>query len=272
MSYVSRIRVRTLVAFVCLSVAAPATVLAQGRLSLKSVDQRLKRVETVLDQSLLDLVQQVESLKREIRQLRGELESQAHELEKSRKQNRDLYLDTDQRLSTIENQLNGGAAGGAPAGDDGGGLEINITPGDDNTTGSLSPVQAPSDDEQLAYNNAYRELSGRDYPAAAVAFGEFLKKYPDGSYADNAWYWQGEALYAQRKFDQAIENFSTLVESFPQSPKVPDARLKIGFAFFEQRQYKNARNALSAVQQDYPGRSAAVLARKRLQDMNARGL
>jgi len=52
---------------------------------------------------------------------------------------------------------------------------------------------------------------------------------------------------------------------------VPDARLKIGFALYEQQNFAEARTMLTGVQNDYPGRSAAVLARKRLQKMDADG-
>ena len=103
---------------------------------------------------------------------------------------------------------------------------------------------------------------------AVDAFDGFLREYPVGPYSDNAWYWQGEAHYAERDFDAALQNFAVVVESFPRSPKVPDARLKIGFALYEQQRYEEARAVLTEVQNDYPGRSAAVLARKRLQQMD----
>ena len=281
---------RALLALIIGTLICAGTVNAQGRVSLKTVDQRLQRVEKVMDQSLLDLLQQVEGLKREIKRLRGELEAQAHELERSKKRSRDLYLDTDQRITNIERGV-GSSPAVLP------GVDGNPTPQDDQT-GSLDnlPVfvrdstadppqggeqplpsrvnatRAATPEEQTAYTQAYDLLAARQYDAAVARFGDFLLEYPYGPYSDNAWYWQGEALYAQRKFDAAIENFVTVIESFPQSPKVPDARLKVGFAQFEQRRYKSARNTLTRVQQDYPGRSAAVLARKRLRDMNARGL
>ena len=107
--------------------------------------------------------------------------------------------------------------------------------------------------------------------SAVRSFDEFLVSFPDGPFSDNAWYWQGEAMYAQRIFDAALRNFGVVINSFPQSTKVPDARLKIGFALYEQGRFGEARNILTEVQNDYPGRSAAVLARKRLQKMDRDG-
>ena len=126
--------------------------------------------------------------------------------------------------------------------------------------------------EKAAYTRAYDLLARGQNDSAVTAFDEFLVQFPDGPYSDNAWYWQGEAKYAQRRFDEALRNFSVVVNSFPKSTKVPDARLKIGFALYEQQKFTQARAILTGVQDDYPGRSAAVLARKRLQKMDRESL
>jgi len=126
--------------------------------------------------------------------------------------------------------------------------------------------------EKLAYNSAYDQLARGQAEESTKSFNSFLTQYPDGPYSDNAWYWQGEAMYAGRDFEKALRNFGVVINSFPNSPKVPDARLKIGFALYEQNQYEQARAILTGVQDDYPGRSASVLARKRLQRMDREGL
>jgi len=126
--------------------------------------------------------------------------------------------------------------------------------------------------EKLAYNSAYDQLARGQAEESTKSFNSFLTQYPDGPYSDNAWYWQGEAMYAGRDFEKALRNFGVVINSFPNSPKVPDARLKIGFALYEQNQYEQARAILTGVQDDYPGRSASVLARKRIQRMDREGL
>lgn len=125
--------------------------------------------------------------------------------------------------------------------------------------------------EKLAYNSAYDQLADGKIQDSISSFDAFLTQYPDGPFSDNAWYWQGEAMYAQREFDKALRNFNVVINAFPDSPKVPDARLKIGFAFYEKQQYEQARAMLTGVQDDYPGRSASVLARTRLQEMDREG-
>lgn len=268
---------------------------AQDRATLAEVDARLVRVERVLDQSLLELLQQVESLKREIRVLRGELENQVYELGNVRKRNRDLYLDTDQRLIDLErkteqslNLLEEGGLGGELTGSlDGAPGEEGDPPVFVDTDGdqlSAEPEAAAAqadntaataqngDGEKAAYTAAYALLTGGQREEAVAAFEAFLQDYPDGAYADNAWYWQGEARYAQRQFEDAIRLFESVVSLFPQSLKVPDARLKIAYALFEQQRFDESRAALASVIADYPGRAAGTLASKRLAEMDAQGL
>ncbi len=262
---------------------------AQSRATVNDINQRLKRVERVLDQSLLNLLQQVDNLQGEIRQLRGENETLINDVESLKKRNRDLYIDTDRRISELESA--GSPSLSVPGEFDEASLpeivppdesaivvpnvSVNANPGN-GPAAPVTPVtgattRAATAAEKSAYTKAYDLLARGQNQSAVSAFDEFLNEFPDGPYSDNAWYWQGEAKYAQRNFDQALRNFNVVVGSFPNSPKVPDARLKIGFALFEQQRYGEARQILTGVQNDYPGRSAAVLARKRLQQMDREG-
>lgn len=290
--------------FLCILLfSASSTVLAQERVTLKSVDSRLSRIERVLDQTLLEQLQKVDSLQTEIRKLRGEIESLSYEVDTLIKRNSDLYADTDRRITDMEENQGSldffSGEGGLSEGDLGGGFM-------DETAGGISETAAapavfvekrsnpipkaaaadfgngprpPTGDlrdtatqaEKAGYSRAYDLLVRGQNDSAVRSFNEFLVSFPDGPYSDNAWYWQGEAMYAQRDFDSALRNFGVVVNSFPKSTKVPDARLKIGFALYEQQIFSEAREILAGVQNDYPGRSAAVLARKRLQKMERDG-
>lgn len=289
-----------------LFVFGSGAALAQDKLTLRSLDARLARIERVLDQSLLEQLQRVDSLQREIRSLRGEIESLNYEIDKVTKRSGDLYADTDRRITELEESQNSLDFLNAEAGlseDDlsgggfldetaqpaasGGGAEApavfvaqqgasvpssntaDFGNGPRPPTGTLRDTATQA--EKAGYTRAYDLLVRGQNDSAVRSFNEFLVSFPDGPYSDNAWYWQGEAMYAQRDFDSALRNFGVVVNSFPASTKVPDARLKIGFALYEQRRFGEARSILTGVQNDYPGRSAAVLARKRLQKMDRDG-
>jgi len=294
------------------------SVFAQDRETIELIDSRVERIERVLDQSLLEQFQRVDSLRQEIRGLRGEIESLTNEVNTLKRRNSDLYADTDRRLMDLEesqgsldffdedgNLAEGAlldettsfldetasdgssdtgatsgnaAAGSAPAAVivQEGGPVIPVANLSEFGDGPKPPTRALRDTatnaEKLAYNSAYDQLARGQAQESLKSFDSFLSQYPDGPYSDNAWYWQGEAMYAQRDFEKALRNFGVVINSFPQSPKIPDARLKIGFALYEQQQYEQARAILTGVQDDYPGRSASVLARKRLQRMDREGL
>jgi len=61
-----------------------------------------------------------------------------------------------------------------------------------------------------------------------------------------------------------------VIFQFPASRKVPDARLRKGFAQYELQRYGEARQELTEVEREYRGRSIA--ARRRIEQMNNAGL
>jgi len=290
----------------------PTAISAQ---SLADVDSRLLRVERVLDQSLLEQLQRVDSLQRELRQLRGEIERLNNDMAQLRRRNQSLYSDADARLTDLEESAQSGSffggdgtgfdgldegvlnegtldegAGGSVSGS-GSGSGIAGTNAD-TSAGSAAggdsvgvfvsqrsrpsstpvPIRANATQaEKAAYTRAYDLLARGQHEQAVDEFDAFLLEYPAGPFSFNAWYWKGEAMYAERRFDEAIENFRQVTEQFPNSTKVPDAQLKIGFSLYEQGQFATARPVLEQVRDQFQGRSAAVLARKRLQKMDREG-
>lgn len=285
--------------------------MAQEEATLETIDARVSRIERVLDQSMLEQFQRVERLEQEIRGLRGEIESLTFELNTFRKSSSNLQDETDRRITDLEetqdslgfynedgslsegallnettNFLDGTANDGAvndEATDSATetvivserGPDIPVANIEEFEDGPTPPTNALRDTatnaEKNAYNSAYDQLARGQIGESIRSFDEFLTQYPDGPYSDNAWYWQGEAMYSERDFDKALRNFGVVINAFPESPKVPDARLKVGFALYEQQEFEEAREILTGVQDDYPGRSASVLARTRLQKMDREG-
>ena len=125
--------------------------------------------------------------------------------------------------------------------------------------------------EKEAYDHAFQSLKDLDYADAAQQFTEFLQQYPRSDYADNAQYWLGESYYVTRNYDIALDAFQSLVTDYPDSPKVADGLLKIGYTHYELKQWNQARAALEQVQQQYPGTTLARLAGSRLRSMKLEG-
>ena len=248
-------------------------------IDVRSLDERLKRIERLLGtESLLKLFDEVESLGSEVRELRGQLEEQSHAINQIKQRQRELYLDVDQRLQRIESASPAEAAGPSP--------QPATTPGTpvaSTETGASQPAPAPapattpSDPapsagvdpfaEQQAYQGAFDLLKSARYEDAAAAFTQFIAEYPAGSYADNAQYWLGETYYITRRFEPALQEFQRLVSSYPDSPKLPGALLKIGYTHVELGNKAEAEQVLSDLEERYQGSAAAKLAGRKLREI-----
>ncbi len=107
---------------------------------------------------------------------------------------------------------------------------------------------------------------------AAAAFQQFLLAFPRSELADNAQYWLAESNYASDKFDQALNEFETVINDYPQSRKVPDALLKMGYCNYSLKRWDAARTSLTRVQSEYPETTAARLAEQYLKRMESEGV
>jgi len=210
---------------------------------MAEIDGRLLRIERILsNQSLLEQSQRVDSLLTEVRTLRGQVETLQHNQESVKTQQRELYADLDKRLQAME-------ARGAAA----------------------SVVAAASEDDAAAYKKAFDLLKDGKYAESGAAFTQFLSAYPQSALIDNAHYWLGEAHYVGKDFTAALRSFKTVVEKYPDSRKIPDAWLKIGFCQYELKNWKDSRDALNRVMQIAPDTQAAKLAEQRVAKLKSEG-
>jgi tol-pal system protein YbgF len=204
---------------------------------------------------MLDLLRQLEELQAEVRLLRNNVEVQGHELSQLKGRQRTLYDDLDTRLRETERRGSVPVTGGP------------VVPA---VTSAPSAPRATTAPQQKQYDAAFDLMKQGLYDRAIKAFRAFLVKYPDSGLADNAQYWIAEGNYVLRNYKLALEEFTKVVND-PQSSKVPDALLKIGYVHYELGAYDKARKTLGEVQQRFPGTSVARLAVVRLDKMKKEG-
>ena len=224
-------------------------------IKLDDIDRRLSAVERVLaNGSLVDLTVQVDGLQRETAEIRGRTETVEHEAEITTSRQRDLYVDLDERIRLLEERMQGASAGA-----------VNVLDG-----GSLAPGQlpVPGGSDRDNYQAAFELLKQQRYKPAAQAFQQFLISFPDSQLADNAQYWLAESYYVTDKFDEALKQFSVVINQHAESRKVPDALLKVGYCNYELERWNDARAALLRVQDEYSDTTAARLAEQRLNRMD----
>jgi tol-pal system protein YbgF len=216
-------------------------------------------------QGLIELLNELEALQAQLRDLRGQLEVQAHQLEQMKNRQLQSMVDFDRRLRELERRGTGqtseGGTGGPPV--------TVVTPP---VGGSAAASRAaPTTSEQQQYDAAFALMKQGLYEQAAKSFRELIARNPRGALADNAQYWIGEAAYVGRDFRAALDEFGKVVNNYPQSPKVPDALLKIGYTQYELSAYPKARETLSQIVTRYPNTAVARSAEQRLEKMSKEG-
>jgi tol-pal system protein YbgF len=252
---VMRQRVAGWLLILAVASVATATHAAEERLPDRRAVTGKPTAESATRDTLLDLLRQLEELQTEVRQLRNNVEVQGHELEQLKGRQRALYDDLDKRLREAERR--GSAA--AP-----------VVPASAPTAAAPSAPRTTTAAQQQEYDAAFELMKQGLYDRAVKAFRAFLAKYPDSGLADNAQYWIAEGNYVLRNYKLALEEFTKVVNA-PQSPKAPDALLKIGYVHYELGAYDKARKTLGEVQERYPGTGVARLAAVRLDKMKKEG-
>lgn len=187
--------------------------------------------------ALVDLVNQLQSLRDEQAKLRGQLEVIGNGIEQVNKRLQDYYVDLDNRLRKLEPQ----AATEAPA----------------KNAADLAV-------ESQEYEAALSLFKAAKYKEAAAAFTVFADKRMASSLAPSAQFWLGNSWYAQRDCKRAIEAQNVLLSKWPNSPRAPEAMLAIATCQVETGATATARRTLEALVTQYPEAPAAETARQRL--------
>jgi tol-pal system protein YbgF len=239
-----------------------------SRLSLADRVSRLEQ-QSQKDAGTTTLVNQVNDLQQQLSQLQGQIEELQHQNQQLQDSQKAQYADVDSRLSRLEK--GGAAQASSPA------APANAPQAPAPTPTAVGPVAgqqaaaapanapaAASATEQAAYDAAFKSLRAGDYVTASRGFRDFLTKYPDSALAPNAYYWLGESYYVTMNYPVAIEAFQRLVKQYPQSDKVSDGLLKVGYCQIELKQQDAAIATLKQVSAKYPGTKAAGLAQERL--------
>lgn len=244
---------------VAAALVAAAPVSAQ-RASLADRVAALERQDSTSRSSNVDLLNQVNELRREVVALRSQVEELQHGLGQLRETSRAQYLDADGRLNRLE-------SGVLPA-DDGNGGDALPVPVPEATAAAdpdpPAPLLAQDPDERTAYEVAFGALRAGEYEQATELFQQFLQAHPDGALAPNAHYWLGESFYVLEDYERARREFATLIERFPEDSRAPRALLKVGLSQFGLQQLDAAEQTLGSVLERYPGSDAAVTADDRL--------
>ena len=213
-----------------------------------AAQNRLVDENTQMRRSMLELQQQIESLRGELARSRGQEEQLTRDLSELRK------LQTSQqsledRLRKLESAESARLATEAAA-------------------SSTQPPPLPSDSagasEKQDYDAALAVFRAGDFKGSQTGFANFIKRYPRSNLAPSALFWLGNAQYATRDYKEAITNFRSLLTASPNHQRAPEAMLSIANCQIELKDTRAARATLESLVKTYPQSEAAQAGRERL--------
>ncbi len=256
--------------------------------SQMTLDQRVVKLEQqVANLNRANLNGQLQNMQQELQDLHGQLELQAHQLAQLRqgKQADNKTAASVQNANSGITDLSDNAATSTKVNSS---AKINAKANANQTAkapgaaqqpqqqanGKVQAVTADNADflqQQNTYESAYNFIKTKEYTKAIAAMKSYLLQYHNGQYAPNAHYWLGELYYIQNNIQASTTQFETVVNNYPDNDKVGDAKLKLGFIYFDNGQLGKAKELLTQVAQKYPGTTVAQLAQSRLREIKRLG-
>ncbi|MCG3173185.1 MAG: Outer membrane protein assembly factor BamD [Myxococcota bacterium] len=133
------------------------------------------------------------------------------------------------------------------------------------------PQSSKENEADLKFHLAYTRFAAGQYDDSVKLMEEFIRKYPDHHYADNAIFLIGESYFQRKQYQLAINEYQRVSTLYPKGNKVPDSLHKIARSYLALNDKVRAREVLERVMRTYPDSRAATLARDDIQSLDQKG-
>ncbi|WP_457600046.1 tetratricopeptide repeat protein [Hydrogenivirga sp.] len=135
------------------------------------------------------------------------------------------------------------------------------------TEGEVKEEPAEVEDAETAYKKAIELYSVKKLYEARDSFLNFIKKYPENKYTDNAFFWIGKIYQELGDSKRAEEIYKSLVDKcekgkLPDCNKLPDAYFQLMRINIERGNVAEANRYYSILIDRFPTSDAAVRARE----------
>jgi len=211
---------------------------SQNEMSRKSGEDN-----TQLRRALLDLQNQIESLRSDLARSNGQREQVGRELSELQRELKDQAQKQQELARTVDERI-----------------------------GQLEPVKLTVDGRELvvepaerrAYDSALARFRAGDFVAAQSGFLGLITRFPKSGYLPSALFWLGNAQYATRDYKEAITNFRIMLSAAPDHARAAEALLSIANCQIELKDVPAARKTLDELAKAYPQSDAALAGKERL--------
>lgn len=194
-----------------------------------SSNQRLQQLEAA-NRKILDLVNQIERIEATIAQLKGKIDELNYQVELGQKEQKELYIDLDSRISLLEKEK------------------------------TQNQQQAESKVLQAIAINA-RE--GK-YKLALLNAQKFIATYPESKLLGAAYYWLGLSQAGLKSWALAETTLQRMIHTYPEEEYVPDALLALASVQASQGKGTASERTLRLLIERYKNSPAAIQAKKAL--------
>ncbi|MGZ3591612.1 MAG: tetratricopeptide repeat protein, partial [Thermodesulfobacteriota bacterium] len=119
-------------------------------------------------------------------------------------------------------------------------------------TRSTSAAEQTGDKGKASYLLGWVAYREERFDEAIAQFQTLLESDPLSPRGDESQYWIAWSYFRKKEFQKAGEEFQRLVKKYPESPYVPSALLKMGDAYYNLKRYAQASNSYFDVARAYP--------------------
>ena len=120
------------------------------------------------------------------------------------------------------------------------------------------PNEMASVDTRPQFEAALTLLAKAQYDEARAAFRGFADTYPNSELAPQAVYWIGDIAFVQRDYPTAARAFAEELKKYPDNPRAAYSMLKLGQSLLAMNQKKEGCRALATLPNQYPAASKSI--------------
>jgi tol-pal system protein YbgF len=119
------------------------------------------------------------------------------------------------------------------------------------------------------YETGFRHFARKDFGQTILVYQDFLERFPEDNYSDNAQFWIGESYFRQNRLEEAEMAYRQVLRNYEhrstlEGYKTPDAIFRIGQTYLKRNDTQTAKYYFAAAAERFPTTSAGRKAQREL--------